>query len=79
MAAGHPWALEAILIQDESLDISLSCFLYMHRDVVCASYFVSAGGNIGDTEFPAWGNCFLHKMTFVFFFKRLLKFFYQTR
>lgn len=57
MTVGQPSAQEALLVQDEeTLEVSYSCFLFMHLEVVCASYSISSGESVGDTELTAWEN-----------------------
>lgn len=59
VTVGQPRAQEAILVQDEeTLEVSYSCSLCMLLEVICASYSISSGENVGDTEFTAWENSF---------------------
>ena len=57
VTVGQPRAQEAMLVQDEeTLEVSYSCFLFMLLEEVCASYSIASGANVGDTEFITWEN-----------------------
>lgn len=57
VTVGQPRAQEAMLVQDEeTLEVSYSCFLFMLLEVVCASHSISSGETVGDIELTAWEN-----------------------